>query len=177
MDFFKSLSKYVFREYLMHIPSRRIRMYFVRWFCQSVGRDTFVGMKADFRGTKGHISIGSNCVINPSVILDGRGGFLKIGNNVDIGQNSNIWTEEHDPNDDNHGVKGTGVIIEDYVWIATNVTILPGVKIGKGAVIACNSVVTKDVEPMAIMGGIPAKRIGTRENKLTYKLNYQPMFI
>ena len=54
---------------------------------------------------------------------------------------------------------GGDVIIEDYVWIASRCTILPGVKIGKGAVVASNSVVTKDVPQMAIVGGCPCKKL------------------
>ena len=83
---------------------------------------------------------------------------------------------EHDVNDDDHKSNGSDVIIHDYVWIASRVTILPGVTIGRGAVVACNSVVTKDVPPMNIVGGIPAKLIGMRTSKLKYTLNYNPLF-
>ena len=132
-------------------------------------------MGVEFRKPR-NISIGSNTVINKKVLLDGRGGQLIIGNNVDIAQETNIWTLEHDVNDDFHTDKGGDVVIEDYVWIASRVTILPGVTIGKGAVVASNAVVTKDVPSMGIVGGIPAKIIGQRKSKLLYKLNYQPWF-
>ena len=123
-----------------------------------------------------NIIIGNNSVINSKVLLDGRGGNIIIGNNVDIAREVNIWTLEHDPHDDYHRTKGGNVIIEDYVWIASRVTILPNVKIGKGAVIASGAVVTKDVPSMAIVGGVPAKVIGTRKSKLKYELNYKPLF-
>lgn len=55
-----------------------------------------------------------------------------------------------------------GIIVEDEVWIGANVIIMSGVKIGKGAVIAAGSVVTKDVEPFSIVGGNPAKFIKWR---------------
>lgn len=177
MEFINALNKYIFREFLMKLPSRRIRLLCIRWYCKSVGENTWVGMGCDFRGAKKRITIGRHCVINPRITLDGRCGEIVIGDCVDIGQDTNIWSAEHDFNDPNHSLKGAGVIIEDHVWIASSVTILPGVKIGRGAVIACNSVVTKDVESMAIMGGIPAKKIGVRDNPLTYELNYKPMFI
>ena len=54
--------------------------------------------------------------------------------------------------------------------------ILPGVTIGQGAVIACGSVVTKDIPPRVIAGGIPAKIIGQRNNQLKYELYYRPLF-
>ncbi|WP_198952521.1 acyltransferase [Mucilaginibacter sp. MD40] len=123
-----------------------------------------------------NVSIGNNTIINQKVLLDGRGGKLVIGNNVDIAQETNIWTLEHDVHDDYHVSKGADVIIEDYVWIASRVTILPGVTIGRGAVVASNSVVTKNVEPLTIVGGVPAKLIGQRKSNLLYKLNYRPLF-
>lgn len=61
-------------------------------------------------------------------------------------------------------VKNYGIIIEDYVWISTDVLILPSCrKIGRGAVIAAGSVVVKDVEPMSIVSGNPAKEIRKRK--------------
>jgi maltose O-acetyltransferase len=132
-------------------------------------------MGVEFRKGK-NISIGNNSIINKKVLLDGRGGKLIIGNNVDIAQETNIWTLEHDVHDDNHKDIGADVIIEDYVWIASRVTILPGVRIGRGAVVASCAVVNKDVLPMAIVGGIPAKVIGTRKSGLEYILNYKPWF-
>jgi len=69
------------------------------------------------------------------------------------------------------------VEIEDYVFIGPRVIILPGVKVGRGAVVAAGAVVTKDVEPMAIVGGVPAKEIGKRElAELNYKLGRARLF-
>ena len=125
---------------------------------------------------KQQVIIGNNSIINSRVVLDGRIGKLTIGNNVDIAMGTNIFTLEHDPHSDYHAGRPGDVVIEDYVWIASRVTILPGVRIGRGAVIATNSVVTKDVEPMAIVAGIPAKKIGERKSKLKYVHNYFPFF-
>jgi maltose O-acetyltransferase len=108
--------------------------------------------------------------------LDGRGGSIRIGNNVDIAQETNIWSLEHNPNNDMHMTKSGDVVIDDYVWIASRVTILPGVHVGRGAVIASCAVVTKDVPPMSIIAGVPAKVIGYRDNKFKYTLNYRPLF-
>lgn len=166
---------YLFNEWVMYMPLHRFRKLFIRVTLQSLGANTNFLMGIEFRNGK-NISIGSNSVINKKVLLDGRGGKLIIGNNVDIAQETNIWTLEHDPHSDIHIDKGGDVVIEDYVWIASRCTILPGVIIGRGAVIASNSVVTKDVAPMTIVGGIPAKKIGERRSKLLYSLKYQPWF-
>ena len=142
---------------------------------KSIGKQTNFLMGLEIRKGK-NISIGNNCVINKKVLLDGRGGNLIIGNNVDIAQETNIWTLEHDVHDDNHKDIGADVIIEDFVWIASRVTILPGVRIGRGAVVASCALVNKDVLPMAIVGGVPAKIIGVRKSGLKYNLNYRPLF-
>ncbi|QNM87033.1 acyltransferase [Polaribacter pectinis] len=159
----------------MYVPFHFIRFFFIKLKFKSIGNNTNFLMGLEFRNPK-NISIGSNSVVNKNVLLDGRGGQLIIGNNVDIAQETNIWTLEHDVHDDYHKAKGDDVIIEDYVWIASRVTILPGVKIGRGAVVASNSVVTKDVESMSIVGGVPAKKIGDRKSELKYHLNYKPLF-
>lgn len=66
--------------------------------------------------------------------------------------------------------------MSDYVWIGARATIMPGVTIGRGAVIATGAVVTKDVPEMAIVAGIPARVIGQRRSALKYTLNYSPFF-
>src|SRR5882762_2017714 len=161
--------KYLFREWLMYLPSHRVRMFFIRLVINHVGSGVHIAMGLDLRGARGKVSIGNSCVINKWVLLDGRGEII-IGNNVDIGQETNIWTAEHDPDSDKHETRIGKVVIEDYVWIATRVTILPDITIGKGAVVATGSIVTKSVPSMAIVAGVPAKIIGLRNNKLNYQL-------
>ena len=56
-------------------------------------------------------------------------------------------------------------LIEDFVWIGSRSIILPGVKIGEGAIVAAGAVVTKDVLPYTVVGGIPAKQIAIRDRK------------
>jgi len=96
-----------------------------------------------------------------------------IKRNVTIASEAIIWTLHHDYNDLNFKTVGDKVIIEEYVWICSRAVILPGVTIGRGAVVATGSVVTKNVPPFAIVGGVPAKQIGTREDK-NYK--YVPYY-
>lgn len=172
---FIAFKDYLIRDWLMYIPLHWVRKLIIKTQFKKVGKNTNFLMGIEFRNPK-NISISSNSIINKRVLLDGRGGELIIGNNVDIAQETNIWTLEHDVHSDTHKATGSDVIIEDNVWIASRVTILPGVTIGNGAVVAANSVVTKDVLPMTIVGGVPGKKIGERKSKLTYKLNYQPWF-
>jgi len=75
-----------------------------------------------------------------------------------------------------HRDKGAPVTIEDYVWIGHRAIIMPGVTIGRGAVVAAGAVVTKSVPPMSIVAGVPAKIIGQRHSALKYTKYHRPWF-
>jgi acetyltransferase-like isoleucine patch superfamily enzyme len=170
-----AFASYLFNRYLMYIPSARLRLLFFRMKVARLGKGVGLLMGVELRNGR-NVFVGDRVVINRGVLLDGRGGRLVIANDVDIAQETNIWTLEHDVHSDVHADKGGDVIIEHHAWIASRVTILPGVRIGAGAVVACNSVVTKDVPAMAIVGGIPAKVIGQRRSQLGYSLHFSPWF-
>jgi acetyltransferase-like isoleucine patch superfamily enzyme len=117
------------------------------------------------------LRVGQGTIIGDMAILDARNQIL-IGKNVNLSTGVWIWTEQHDYNDPLfrcNPTKNKTVIIEDRVWVGPRVIILPGVCIHEGAVIAAGSVVTKDVEAYSIVAGIPAKKIGERNNKLIYE--------
>jgi maltose O-acetyltransferase len=96
---------------------------------------------------------------------------------VDIASEVMIWTSEHDLHDPNMRAIEEKVIIEDYVFIGPRVIILPGVKIGRGAAVGAGAVVTKDVEPGTIVGGVPAKIIGRRDIRhYNYRLGRPRLF-
>ena len=157
------------------IPSRRIRYWLLRRILGSHQNSVYVGLGVRLNNPW-DIELSEHCVINANCIIDARGGRVLVGADTDIGEQTHIWSLQHDPNDPQHGTQGGSVTIGDHVWIATRVTILPGVTIGRGAVVACGSVVTKDVAENAIVAGVPAKPIGTRDNPLDYQLNYNPRF-
>lgn len=113
--------------------------------------------------------IGDSSIIGHHVMLDARKGLI-IGKNVNISSEVMIWTLHHDYNDKHFCAVGDSVEIGDYVWICSRAIILPGVKIGKGAVVASGAVVTKNVEEFTIVGGVPAKVIGKRSRELSYNL-------
>lgn len=117
-----------------------------------------------------NISIGAGSIIGTDAILDGRLGIW-IGNSVNLSSEVTLWTLQHDPQSPDFSTKGGQIVIKDRAWISYRATILPGVTIGEGAVIAAGSVVTKDVEPYTIVGGIPAKQIGKRNLNVRYNWN------
>jgi len=169
------LRNYFMREWIMFIPFHAVRNFFMKRQLGKMGSGTSFLMGVETR-TPRNIFIGDHCVINTRVLLDGRGGKIQIGNNVDIAHEAIIWTLEHDPHSNAYDTKGSDVVVEDYAWIASRATILPGITIGRGAIVACNSVVTRDVPSMAIVAGIPAKIIGERTSKLQYTLKHAPWF-
>lgn len=119
------------------------------------------------------ITIGARSVVGRECILDGRG-QLTIGSDVNIGGRTQIFTGTHDVNSEDFVAEFLPVRIEDHAWIAIGSIVLPGVTIGRGAVVAAGSVVTRDLEPMGIYAGSPARRIGTRESDLNYRIDYRP---
>lgn len=96
---------------------------------------------------------------------------LTIGSCVCINDGVKILTASHDAGDPEWGGITKPIVIEDYVWIATNALILPGVMLGRGAVIAAGAVVTKDVPPYGIVAGNPARLLEKCRVRI---LNYQP---
>ena len=89
---------------------------------------------------------------------------IKIGNHVIIGSGTSIITTSHNIDSPDWEHKNYGITIEDYVWLPTNVMILPSCrKIGFGAVVSSGSVVVKKVEPMSVVGGNPAKEFKKRK--------------
>ncbi|MDM7830680.1 acyltransferase [Cellulomonas sp. MW9] len=115
------------------------------------------------------VSLGERSVVGNDCFLDGRK-RLTIGRNVNIGGHVHIFTMEHDPQDAGFRATGAPVVIEDRAYVASRATVLPGVTIGEGAVVAAGAVVVRDVAPYTIVGGVPAREIGTRSRDLTYEL-------
>jgi acetyltransferase-like isoleucine patch superfamily enzyme len=119
------------------------------------------------------LSIGSHTNIARHVHLDARG-TLVIGDNVNISEEVAVWTAEHDIQSAEFTMTRHAVVIEDYVWLCFRSIILPGVKLGRGCVVASGAVVTKEVPPFTVVAGVPARVVGTRNQSLTYHLGNSP---
>jgi maltose O-acetyltransferase len=118
-----------------------------------------------------NISIGDNVYVGPGAYFDATGDLV-IGNGVIFGPEVTIYTRSHNydstclealPFDQKMVV--APVVICEYVWVGTKVIILPGVTVGKGAVIAAGAVVTKDVPEYSVVGGNPAKVLKYRNRE------------
>lgn len=112
------------------------------------------------------LRVGDHSSIGPYSFV-GCSGFVEIGRNVMIAPRVSIYAENHNFEDldrpiKEQGVTRSSVTIEDDCWIASHSVILAGVKIGRGAIVAAGSVVTRDVPPYAVVGGAPARIIRSR---------------
>ena len=113
------------------------------------------------------VSIGANSRINRDCMMDVRGG-VTIGDNVSISPQVAISTAAHSALDPAFRVEIRPVVIEDNVWIGMRATILGGVTLGRGCVVAAGAVVTKDVPPLTIVGGVPARPVGMRPEEASH---------
>ena len=157
------------------IPSHTIRKTIYRLAGIKIGSGSTIHMWANFFQPK-NITIGQGTIVGDHVFLDGRA-KLTIGSHVAIASSVLIYNSEHDVRSDNFDPIEEPVEIDDYVFIGARAIILPGVKVGRGAVVAAGAVVTKDVAEMTIVGGVPAKIIGQRKlANLNYRLGRARLF-
>jgi acetyltransferase-like isoleucine patch superfamily enzyme len=136
----------------------------------TIGKFALIRPTNQYGGIVGEgLRMGSNSNIGAYGYI-GCSGFIEIGNNVMISPRVSLFAENHNFADTNVPMKEQGVTrqhikIEDDCWIAANSIVLAGVTIGRGAIIAAGSVVTKDVPAYAIVAGNPAKIIKFRNEE------------
>lgn len=157
------------------IPIHSIRLLFYLISGVKIGHHSYIHTGAKFYNPK-NISIGQGSIIGQNAFLDGRDKLI-IGDHVDIASEVMIYNSEHDLDSEDFKATTAPVYLEDFCFVGPRVIILPGVKIGKGAVVAAGAVVTKDVPEYAIVGGVPAHLIGERKLKNPhYKLGRARLF-
>lgn len=155
-------------------PSNHIRKYVYKLLGAKIGSDVVFHFRTELRCPTG-LGVGHGTIIGDNVILDCRNN-ISIGSNVNISSNVSIYTQQHNyKTPEFHSYKPIDrrldVVIGDRVWLGANVIVLPGVTIGEGAVCCAGCVVTKNVDPYAVVSGIPAKKISERPQNLTYTFN------
>lgn len=130
----------------VHFPYSKVRRKSLNWLGYQVGKNVYFPndliITQNFTGDRGKLIIGDNVSIGPrcTLVLFSHPNFSQIRNQL---------TE-----------KKREIIIEKNAWLGAGVIVLQGVKIGEGAIIGAGAVVTKNVEPFTIVGGVPAKKIG-----------------
>ena len=161
------------RYMLFHVglvPSHHIRRFVYRALGAEIGKNVVFHFHTEVRGLC-RLKIGDGTIIGDNALLAaGRG--LTIGKNVNLSSNVSIYSGAHDHRDPyfrSTPATTHPVNIGDRVWIGSNAIILTGVNIGEGAVVCAGCVVTKDVEPYAVVAGIPAKKVNERPHDLRYE--------
>jgi len=133
----------------------------------SIGAFTIIEATGILRRLGKGFSIGANSNLGDYCFVGAAGG-VHIGENVLIGQRVSFHSENHvfartDLPIRAQGTTQQGIIVEDDCWLGSGVIILDGVTVHQGAVVAAGSVVTSDVPPYAVVGGVPAKVIRSRQ--------------
>ena len=169
---------YFANHVIAKIPSYSVRHLFYRKLMGiRIGRSSSIAMDCFLTGfaTGWSIRIGDHSTVNRRCYLDGRRG-IEIGNNVNVSPEVYIVTFTHDPQSPTFACKGGPVVIEDHAWIGVRAVLLPGVRVGEGAVVGAGAVVTRDVPPYTIVGGVPATPRGERTRNLDYRTSWFPFY-
>lgn len=129
-----------------------------------LGRGCFVSAE------NGRLDLATQVAVSPCVHLGADGGSISIGAQTAIGPGSVIRAANHRFSSLKTSIMQQGhtpgtIVIEEDVWLGANCVVTPDVRIGKGAIVGAGAVVTHDVPPYAIVGGVPAKIIGMRSEK------------
>lgn len=161
-----------------YFPSQYVRNFIYKHiFFMKLERSVTIRYGLKLLGASG-IKIGEGSALGDECWLDGRYDII-IGKNVNIASQVHMWSASHDMNDPyfrSTPYTVGPIIIDDNAWIGPHTTILDNVHIGEGAVVCAGAVVTKDVEPFAVVAGIPAKKIKERNRDIRYKLGGASFF-
>lgn len=152
---------FVFNLLYNILPFFFLKKQLLKLASMSLGEGSYIHTPVKFFRIN-NLHVGDYSTINSHCYLDTRGP-ITIGSNVNIAHGTRIYTAGHDVDGVEMGDRWRGVEIEDDVFVFSNVLIMPGVRIGKGAVIFPGSVVTKNVAPYTMVGGNPAKYIKDRK--------------
>lgn len=152
------------------VPSYHIRKFVYKSLGAEIGKNVTFHFRTEIRGFH-KLKIGAGTIVGDNTLLAAQRG-LTIGENVNISSNVSIYSGAHDHQDPyfrSTPRTTRPITIGNRAWISSNVIILTGVHIGEGAVCCAGCVVTKDVEPYAVVAGIPAKKISERPRDLRYE--------
>jgi acetyltransferase-like isoleucine patch superfamily enzyme len=159
---------------ITHIPFHFIRQGFLRLFGATIGRNSCIMLGTTILDIE-FLTVGDNTSIGSRCLLDARAG-LYVGNDVTIASDVQIIGGGHDVNHPDFLPVPIPTVVEDYAWIASRAMVLPSL-IRRGAVVAAQAVVNKDIGECEIVGGVPAKTIGKRDPEaLKYTGGYRPLF-
>lgn len=163
------LLNYVTNHLVSHIPSFAFRRL---WYSKVVGielgphagihLDCYVWFYGPGQVRRDQVRIGARSRVNRRCTIDLREG-VQIGDDVSISAECLILTAAGRVGGGRSVEQSRPVVIEDHAWIGMRAIIMPGVRVGRGAVVAAGSVVTADVAPLSVVFGSPARSVGKRD--------------
>ncbi|MBJ7289137.1 acyltransferase [Williamsia sp.] len=165
----------LFNTLVTHIPFHFIRRNYLKLFGATIGEGTTF-----LRGLQVFdidlLNIGKNCSIGFRVLFDARSG-IAIGDNVVIASDTQFIAGGHDPNHKDFPPVFAPLQVGDYAWVATRAMVLGGAHIGRGAVVGAAACVTRPVNDLEMVAGVPARVKSMRNpDALQYVPYYRPLF-
>ena len=119
------------------------------------------------------LSLGRGIAVGQRCYLDARGG-IRIDDHASVSREACLLTATHQVNDPDFSATLAGIHLGTRSWVGTRAMLLPGVRIGEGAIVGAGAVVSKDVEPYTVVAGVPARVIATRSQPLSYEQDWRP---
>jgi maltose O-acetyltransferase len=169
----RKLALFAYYQFATHLPDRsfpggrvcgRLRELLCRRMLASCGREIDIGSRV-FLGDGRHVRLGTRSGFGSGSRVYGA----VLGNDVICGRDVVFLKDNHRYDDLSRPIRAQGMgppappVVEDGVWIGDRAIILPGRRVGRGAIVGAGAVVTHDVQPREIVGGNPARPIGRRE--------------
>lgn len=154
------------------IPSRHVRKWFYQLLGAKMGGKTFPCRRVEILLPMG-LKLSDRVAVGWFAELDSRGG-ITVGHDTNISSHVKLITGSHDIDDPKFEADFKPISIGHHCWIGTGATVLQGINIGDGAIVAAGAVVTKDIPSYEVWGGVPAKFIRKRTVELEYNIGTAP---
>lgn len=163
-----------YNRIVTHVPYNPLRLWFLRRLGARLGKHVYLFGGSEVLEPAG-LQIAGQCHIGRYCQIDARGG-IQLGTNVVIASHCLLITADHDPQDSGFRGRLDRIVIKDRVWIGSRATVLKGVTIDEGAVVAAGALVRDDVPAWSIVAGVPAEVVGRRSTLQTYSIDYGPLW-
>ncbi len=172
---FYQTALFIWNVFINKVPNKEFRKFFLRLLGAKLSRNCVIMRRCEMIKPLGLV-MGRSSSIGWFSLVDARGG-ITIGDNVTVASYCKLITAKHDVEDPMFKSIEEPITIDDYAWVCTGATILGGVTVGRGAVVMAGAVVTKDVPPMTIVGGVPAKIIKKRKTEPVFEDDMKWVFL
>jgi putative colanic acid biosynthesis acetyltransferase WcaF len=164
----------IYNRVVTHVPFNPLRIWWLRRLGARLGDHVYLFGGSEVLQPAG-LEIAGNFHLGRHSQVDARGG-IRVGTNVVIAGHCLLLTADHDPQDGSFKGRLGSIVIEDRVWVGSRATILKGVTLGEGSVVAAGATVSRDIPAWSIVAGVPARIVGQRSQAQSYEIDYGPQF-